>query len=156
MFISNRLMGFQNYGSGYVRSEPLTEQIYSAGATRKTLGIKGEGIKYLYQYGKDIFLSSFAPSGAKLQSSGNKCVVEVTTLGDDRVVALIKAASFRQVTGHTPKVWHTSEARCEGGLLVVAVPGFVFESYNYKRPWQRFVLTLSGIEEIPMAEEPID
>ena len=83
-------------------------------------------------------------------------MVEITTPGDDRVIALIKADGFRQVAGHTPKVWHTSESRCEGGLLVVAQPGFIFESCNYKRSWKRFVLTLSGIEEIPMAEEPID
>ena len=83
-------------------------------------------------------------------------MVEVIRPGEQNIVALIKADGFRQVTGHTPKVWHTSEAKCEGGLLVVAAPGFVFESCNYKRSWKRFRITLSGIEEIPMTEEVID
>ena len=148
-------MGFSNYGSGYVNSQPLTQQTYSAGATKITLGIRGE-MRYLSQFGKCIFLTSCAAGGVTLRKYGRKVEVDVVKEGVDRIVALIKADGFRQVSGHTPKVWHTSESRCESGLLVVVVPGFVFESCNYKRPWRRFRITLSGIEEIPMTEESIN
>lgn len=149
-------MGFTNYGAGYVSSNPLETQEYSAGATKLRLAVScHEGLSFTSPFGMYAFRTSCAAGGAVLQRSGGKVTVKVKKSGAERIICLFKAHGFRQVAGNNPKVWHTSESRCEGGLLLVAAPGFVFEAHNFRRPWRRFVVTAVGMEEIAMSEEVI-
>ena len=117
-------------------------QSYTAGGRQPKLTLEGairEGTR-----SPQCYWSAFAPGGAQLARRGSETVVRITQPGEARVAILVRADRFRQVEGHTPKVWKESTSRCEGGLLLVAAPGFELEIAEYKRPFRRFRIAPSA------------
>ena len=89
------------------------------------------------------YWASFAPGGAHMAQQGRTTIVRLQP-GDGRFAFLLKAWTFRQVGGHTPRVWRESQAKCEGGLLLVCGPGFQFEAAAYHGKLKRFEVQADG------------
>lgn len=150
----------------FIYSNTMTTKTVATGAKQPRLTLtapEGSNLRSLkgddHQGCKTLegYYLSFAPNGAKLSRKGQDQTVAVTEPGSGRVALLVGGWCHRKVEGHTPKVWHRSQASCDGGLLLVAAPGFQFEACNYRRDWRRYEVTQEGyLIEVTQAEEVLD
>lgn len=138
-------------------STSLTEQRYAAGAKQPAFQLEASCLKKLECRGIEQGYSlSFPPGGAELVNKGPLKILRVKEDGAGRVALLLKAWRFREVKGHTPRIWNESFSACEGGLLLVCDPGFQFEAANYRRQFRRFEVGADGsIMEVEQSVEAL-
>ena len=103
------------------------------------------------------YCAPFAPGGARLVEIKGGVSLQIGEKGTGRVGVIVKDAAVRQVDGHQPKIWKASQAAKECGVMIVASPGFQFETKGLNaRPWRRWELQLDGsIVEVPRSVETI-
>jgi hypothetical protein len=145
---------------GFTYSNALRSKTYSAGATRPRLTLElPEGdlqTSWRVPGFNEAYWTSFGPGAATLAVRGKESLIRVTPGGQGRIALIARAWAFKQIEGHSPKVWKESSSKCEGGILLVAQEGYEFEARNYKRAWRRFRLTTDGPVEVDQASEAID
>lgn len=136
-----------------------------AGATRGTLDLRVEGataplLGQAQSMGSGRAIAvPCAPGGARLLRKGrNDHEMVVTAQGTGRVALLVQDNEVRQVSGHAPRVWHSSSAAKEQFVLAFVDPNFQWEARGLNgRPWRRFTVQEDGrVSEVALEAATLD